>query len=545
MNQLLSIILALTLILNAQVSQTGLRLEIDPADNPLNIKGQIGEANAFVGNVRLTARGGDIKDFLFLPSDLKRVNGNEVIGRQNVKLAGDPTLTMDMPKDFQVSVSGVEIPGEYQGQILFMLPGQAITETVPVSLKVTALAKPALTALPGSEQLKLRLVNCQGFDCDLARLFLPTSAFLNQYELQFDNPTQSDVTIIDTNVVGRGEFAGYPLTLSRMGLPATPYVLPAGKTGSITVTLSRDLIPPDHYTGAIYLTLQGRPERLTFPIDLNMRAGPFWAIVLLLIGIVLGRLFKYMQERGQPQSDALKKVYALEGQIRQAPAEDRKILLPMIGRVRQQVYREKLDSAVSQLTVIEKRLEALQSLRTIEESLKGKEQHPTVQEAMKKIASARTMITNEQDDQAKTVIDELNKNVGALATTIMGANNQPDQTLIQAATNAARSIEAAVQAAPLSTSQPTVWDKIKDGLARFSGISAEIRAETTYWIVRPLLYFGLLIGLLAIGLSALYVDKGLTFGANPFTDYFALVFWGLSSDVASRTIGNLQGLKTV
>lgn len=359
-------------------------------------------------------------------------------------------------------MSGIEIPGEYQGQIQLMLPGQTITQAVSIKLKVTALAKPTLVALPGSEQVKLRLVQCQGLDCNLAGLFLPASAFLDRYELQFDNPSQSDVTITDAKVVGRGEFTGYPLTLSQLGLPATPYVLPAGKTGSITVTLNRDLIPPDHYAGTVYLTMQGRSEHLTFPVDLNMRTGPFWAIVLLLIGIVLGRLFKYLQERSQPPSEALEAANQLEYRVKQAHPDDQKTL------------EGQADDRITQ----------------------------TVQPA-------------EDASSAAAAADQAESDAAAVAT----------------------------PAEPLPTAKSVWLLRIKGWLLGLSGSSGQIKAETTPWIVRPLLYFALLIGLLVVGLNALYIDKGLTFGANPLTDYFALVFWGLSADVASRTLSNLQSLK--
>jgi hypothetical protein len=37
------------------------------------------------------------------------------------------------------------------------------------------------------------------------------------------------------------------------------------------------------------------------------------------------------------------------------------------------------------------------------------------------------------------------------------------------------------------------------------------------------------------------VQKGSTFGADPFSDYLGLLVWGLSADVASRSLSNLTG----
>ena len=67
--------------------------------------------------------------------------------------------------------------------------------------------------------------------------------------------------------------------------------------------------------------------------------------------------------------------------------------------------------------------------------------------------------------------------------------------------------------------------------------------ERHYWFVRPVLYGVLLVGLTIVGLNTLYIEKGETFGARPLSDYFGLLLWGLSADVASRSLSGLQGQK--
>lgn len=51
----------------------------------------------------------------------------------------------------------------------------------------------------------------------------------------------------------------------------------------------------------------------------------------------------------------------------------------------------------------------------------------------------------------------------------------------------------------------------------------------------------LIIGLTYVGLSTLYIEKGESFGARPSSDYLALLLWGLSADVASRSLSSLRG----
>jgi hypothetical protein len=53
------------------------------------------------------------------------------------------------------------------------------------------------------------------------------------------------------------------------------------------------------------------------------------------------------------------------------------------------------------------------------------------------------------------------------------------------------------------------------------------------------------IGLLVVGFQTLYVNQGTSFGSNGIFDYVGLILWGLTADVASRSLGNLAGGSTV
>jgi hypothetical protein len=211
--------------------------------------------------------------------------------------------------------------------------------------------------------------------------------------------------------------------------------------------------------------------------------------------------------------------------------------------VRQSVYREKLEAVTDMLKAIEARLEALNELRTIAAALKGKEQHPTAQETLERIAQARQHLALKQDAEAKALLDEVKEALAALKTTLMGADGRPDADVARAAERAEAAAAAADRAAqaPPPMAEPRWLERLKDWLVVLSGLSDQIRAEATLWLVRPLLYLALLLGLLAVGIGSLYVNNGVTFGANPFADYLGLVLWGLSADVASRSLSNLRG----
>lgn len=522
----------------ARVKSPLTRIEVDPGDTPLVITGNLTAGQDLSGNIRLVARQCDVRLFNFLPSDLMEEEGKAKVGRQQVEMLGEKSLQVNVPKDFHVKVKGIKIPGTYRGRIEILPAGQM--EPLVVPLQVIARAKPVLTPLEGTKKLDLSLVGCFGpMDDFLARRLLPESAFLEKLPLSFDNSGLAAVVVEDVGVVAQGKFTGYPLSHSDIAFSKGPQTFPANAIVSLNASLHGKNIPPDHYTGTIYLTLQGADQRLALPLDLKVRSGPFWPLVVLLVGILLGRLFKYMQERGRPQSEALQAVYRTDNLVNSAPLEDRNILAPMVAEIRKAVYQEKLETVTKQLAAVEDRLQILAELRNIEVYLQTRQQYPAAMEALKLVARVRHKVQLKDDARARSSLAELKTVLAKVQDTMMGTMAQADPEMAAVARSAETATQAAGRAAQAPAPISHNGSRLKNWLASLSGLSDEIRAEATLWVVSPLLYFALLLGILGVGISTLYIDKGATFGAHPFMDYFSLVLWGLSADVVSRNLSNL------
>jgi hypothetical protein len=380
---------------------------------------------------------------------------------------------------------------------------------------------------------------------------LPAYAFQNQWLLRFDNPVEASVSLTNAEVVLVGKQTGYQITETEVQPPPTPETLAANQIVRLPLKWERSQIPPDRYTGAVYLTLEGKAGRLAIPVNLSMRSGPLIPLLLLLVGIILGRLFKYMQEKGIPQSDALGEVNQLERQIAEADPEDQKILMPMVSQVRQSVYQMDLDGVKAEVSAIADCLNCLSRLRTMEEKLAEKKAHPKVKAILQKIAEVRTLLSLPADargkelEQARALLEEIQSEVVKLGTSMMGSDNKPDAAMMETvreAEKAAAAVGHAVEAKMRRAPALPMWVvRLRRSLIVLSGVSSEVRAEATYWVVRPLLSLALLFGLSVVGIRALYVENGITFGADPFADYWELVLWGLSADVASRSLSNLSG----
>ena len=523
------------------------RIEVDPGDKPLLIRGWVADDNSFVGNVRVTLRGiaADSKPvkLSILPSDLKRTQGAEIIGRQQVAVGGITELSPELPTTIPVKVSGIKEYGEYKGKLELLLAGQPRERAETIDFTVIAELKPSLTALTGSDSVKANVVDCNS-NCWLARLLLPASNFQDVYEVSFEKPVAARVDITDKALVVRGDKTQFQLTDAHLTfpLPALSSAPPPAQPGQVSVgnqpqsssekrfitvpvTLSRSTLPPDHYSGAIYLSVAGQAANVKVPVDLNVRVGPLLPLLFLIGGILLGKLFKYMQEKGNPQADALVSLNRIRFRLQSAHADDRALIEPMLAQANTFINENHIDQATPLIKLIESRLETLNELRTIEARLAGK-QHPKVQEVIDHIRQARELIALQEDAKVKTHTDAISAALVELATTMMGSDNKPDPDILEA-TERAKTAEAqtnrAAFAAP-APAAPTKMDRIRNGLAWLTGMSDEVRAGATLWLLRPSLWLLLLVALIALGMKSLYVDNPV-FGASSF-DYLSLVFLG-------------------
>jgi hypothetical protein len=551
-----------------------IRIEIDERDTPVRIIGKIGEKDSFQSMFRLIARGANVRSFNCLPSDLRRKEGRSTILRRNIHLSrvseGDGRrLDRDVPVDWLLSVEGVQDFGEYEGvvEIAPELPGEYAPLKIP--LQVSAKVKPVLSPMQGSDNVKLNLVNCEWKPNRwVAHMLLQPTAFLDALHLQFENPTSVPVNIDGYSVLLIGGQAGnklteqdlYPtrskdptkkLTLDsdaskssteKMAVRSDGPLLAtvsAKRSGSLSLSYDRTNIPSDSYSGNIVLNVEGAESPVHIPVTMNVRTGPLWPLTFLLAGIGLGRLGKYMQERGRHISEALEAVNEVQYCLEQAHEWDAKVLTPTINRIREMVYRAaKLDQVKPMLEDVEVRLGDLSRLRDLESLLAGHEGQDQAKTAQEKIDHARNYLAAGpgSHEKAKALIDEVTGLIGELPT----VKDKGASVFMAIAP-----IDKALREQPAPTAPEPVKGTLRQWFGNMGGHLAGLRdvtrAEATYWILRPLLYLVLMGVLLAIGLQSLYLEKGATFGANPLTDYLSLLFWGLSAEVASKTLSTIKG----
>ncbi len=430
------------------------------------------------------------------------------------------------------------IPAVTPAPVPTLTPASNPSESLPLSL----------IPLAGTDQIQLRLVNCNarflwGIDCGLSQLLLPPSTRLNQWDLQFENPTASAVNIVMTAVIANGTLNPYQLTTQgAVTLPPGPQKLPAQPIVTLPLSFTRSAMPPNQYNGAVYLTLEGQTTRLLLPLDLRVRTGPTFPLLVVFFGIVLGRLFQYMQKQGGPLADALQEFYRLQRDIKEAHAEDQRLLFEMTRRARKLLDRQQIEAAIAQINAIRNRLDVLNQIRTMADDLQRRDDLPldSLEECEQQMHIARAAIAQEKDTEAKAAIEMLSQLLMSLPQP-RGVAEAEEPMLVDISSQASTTLEQNARSLAIPTEPPSVMASLQQLLIEVSGLADQVRTDATFWFVRPLLYLSLLAGLTIVGINTLYIEQGETFGATPLSDYMGLILWGLSADVASRTLSSLEG----
>lgn len=502
-------------------------IQVLPGDTPLKIRGRIGDDSTFVKRLGLVSPE-TVSELIFRSTDLLRTDGREQVSRQQV--APTSTAKIDLarntPKDVEIRITGIKLPGTYTGTLYLLQPEQGLDALLTLPIEVTAEGVPELTQRKGSEAIKIQLVDCAGLGCTVARVIQP-GAFLSTYPLAFDNaslePFEMTSTVNATGEITHGSL-GDVLTVQ------SPVLVPVQPVFTLPIEIQNPKPLPDHYVGDVQLKMALDTPPLKIPLEVNVRTGPFWPFFVLLAGVLLGRLLKYMKDKGTPQSDLLLDLYHLESRIASSP--DAGLLQPMLDAVKALIYGMQLDDAKKEMAGIENRAALLTTLRGLELSLLPRASEPAVSSILSDIGRARILIGAKQDQDASAQVVQIQAAVQGLP--------KPAPALAPAHAMVARQAQKAVvqanRTAQGATETPAWYVRL---LGLFTGINRGLRAELTLWVLRPTIYLLLIGALVVLGIQQLYL-KNATFGSDPLSDYFGLLVWAMSSDVASRTLASLK-----
>ena len=347
--------------------------------------------------------------------------------------------------------------------------------------------------------------------------------------MDIDNHTLLPVKISGAAVVLRGEKSGYSPTGQEVSLD--PITLPARQVSHTTLHIHRNSLNPDRYQGSIRLKVENSDDPVKVNATIEVRYGPILPLLVILLGVVVGRLALAMQTpEAQMQMRLFGRYHSLFHESQEVKNPDARAKL---DEDLQEIYKQinlanKTESELTKdLDKIEAFIDFMVRLEGLEAKVRKLEDDDAKQRLLGKLESARQKILAGKIDEAKPLLKEVEDDLST-------ASRQPavaaEESRLMAALNRLDRIYQAPSMAPWWGPRVMAW------LAGTQITSLELK----YWLLRPLLFLLLLVLLSLAGLKALYVDGGSIFGASGIYDFLGLFLWGLSADVAQRTLQNIQ-----
>ena len=522
-------------------------LTVDKGDNPLVIKGTLDKETASLsGNVRLTVTGGEIKDLQLLPSDLSNTDdASVVIDRSEIRIPTGTSLSRGQPRDVRVTVNNITRPGQYKGNLKFLLSGQTEIQPLEIPLELSIDAEPKV--IPVTDNLNFQVVRCQNFSCWLATWLLPDSVEQDKWTVQLDNQTLIPVKVTDATVLMQGEKTGNTVSASEISLTVPNQLLEAQKVEPIELTINRNQLSPDRYQG----TLRFKLENLDEPVKVNgtiaVRDAPIWALIVIVAGILVGRLSQDMES---PKAQKQVKLYPRYAQLRGKAASVNNQDAFKYLEQQFQALKQKIDKGEETEEILEQELNKLDvsvsfltQLEQLEKQLNDSGLDALEAEVNLKIIEARNLLIAGNLEQAQQLGQEVEERLTEAQEEDGSMGNITEniiQPLLDGFRESSNKLIQAFQVLP----KPKLpggrrWNWLAKLLAALSGIQT-LNAEMRYWLIRPLLWLVLLIVLVLLGLQTLYVNAGATFGVNGLYDYLGLFLWGLSADIANQGLRRLQ-----
>jgi hypothetical protein len=437
----------------------------------------------------------------------------------SVTMTGPTSFNDGDIQDELITVMNVIHPGTYTGDLILLIPGQKENDALNVALKLSISITPNVTA----PTVSMKVVHKQiALDNGLISWLIPDSADNNNWIILLTNQGPLPVAAMMPSVVLTGDRTGTILTNDQIKIPDST-LLPPHQTIPVKLTITPDVLPPDHYNGTILYQYDGFDTTLSVNMELNVRYGPFWPLIVILLGIVLGRLAVNMKTWfAQKQLDLLPEYYHLNDKIVELSSHVDEIIDESVienlttdlqhihERIESSDVADTEDSVTQDIKQLEGRVQFFIDLRNLEEKIQTNADFTAEQkeDLMNLIVPARDLEL--EDGKDKEALAAYNTALGSLSKEKQALWASRRSNLI------ASPPSEKVGSTPYKTSQG-----FAHVLAFLSGSRVPV-AELRYWVARPLLALLLLVLLVLIGLQTLYVNSAM-FGAAGVFDYLALL----------------------
>jgi hypothetical protein len=555
MKKILSLLFFLLVSMAIGQAQKGCDSLIQVINNDagsLSIKGMLGEEQAegtFEGFIELKSMQGATVDLQ--ASTLKDDYTGTLIASRDVELsASNMTFKKGERAELFVNIKG-KTPGNYSGTILLSPRNSDCEVEVKIAFSLTKKGAVKVSEIDAKQTIKTVPPNIVG-------VLLPPRINQKSISFRIENNSKNPITL-DTytfSLVGEGTNNKIPDSQLIWQEPNME-ILPKGEQ-VVSFKLDRKnwSIAPDKYTGNLKVHVKNYTEPLNVEVTLFSRTRIWIAVILLLIGIIVGRIVRDLNKRkGQMNlMNRLLPLYTRINKIKEDQGRDglwaqAKALEAKIEAITDEKSAKALED---DFTRLEKKIKQYQQLEVLNEKLfdalenflediEDDEAIEEVQnEAVSKLEFVGDAILKGNDEKIKAGTLEIVGLIDRLSKSAAGSKSVTSSAVSKTKEAAARNVAEQLQETEAEKTElpETPTSRVTRILTSILGFLTGIKvdARTRYAFFRPLVGLITLTIIVLMGFQEIYIEGGDTFGSEGIYDYLKLFLWGIISDVFSRTL---------
>ncbi|MDX2246250.1 MAG: hypothetical protein SF052_05720 [Bacteroidia bacterium] len=448
-------------------------------------------------------------------------------------------------EEILVAVSQLAKSGVYKGTIFIEAQDSECNWTIPVTVDIKDPNQVAVVEEDAS--LNLKMASPSWFNG-----ILPPKINNQTISVRIENTGQSPMEMERFSLTLKGKETGESLTEADFTWKNEDKIIPPGGIGVAQFEVNNTKqLRPDEYTGRVRIHYKDYPDTSTVSMTVFSRIGVFGALIALVLGIIVGRLMKSVDQAG-PQLELMDKYIPLRTKADRFSDEiSRKHILGELDSVEAEINKVKDEegkaAVLELLAPTEKKVSQIQQLERLHlrvgEQIKNKNISSSLSGDLgTSLQLVRDNILNGNDEEVQQGLarvqgiiasdSEASKSRSIGGVDIPGADQMIQVDIDRIGTTMGTSDT------PGTPQAKTFWQKLESIWLRFisffSGVNASARVRYAYF--RPLVALATFIVVLLLGFQQIYIDGGDTFGSEGLYDYLKLFLWGVISDVFSRTL---------
>jgi hypothetical protein len=496
-----------------------------------------------------------------VPADVNNAKANSPLPIPPITLSSEEkTIPVDATADIVIALKGLTRPGVYSGPVELALVSEPAT-AVRFRVKVVIGVKPTIE-IP-DKNLAMSVSDCAS-TCWFTEWISPGTTTRTSTLLTVINHSPVDLALSATAKL-QGSSLYKQITLT----PQQPVTIAPGQAGYVPIEIDRNQLLPDHYVAAAIVTATAsqlptgaavdasggltvdNTSVTSVPLTVDVRAGAVIPFIVVLMGVLAGRLSKFL---GDPNRAARVALYAqyihLKDRIQQlsAPLAQRHCQTRldviwgqvMSGNPTEDRLRQDLLNLANEIDLFGR----LQDLRD------------EIQATIQISAGDRTLISTELDKAAQALIADDLKNA---ATSLTAAQTAIESAIGQVQTpapadlahfatvrNALGKVDVAVKTQ--HKLKVLANSKLRMGVLHIlkiiSGVDTTEAVAFQFRVLRPLFFVTLVFVVALYGLWLQYSGvEHSTFGSKGFTEYVGLFLWGFGAQVVAMNFQDIQFAK--